>query len=185
MGFSGLFWVEKKSQCAPDKSTAIIPFCTICRPCPQTLLWSRSHLICPTYSLLHKLLLANKHFSVQVSARTVPGRERKRQTERARCVRKRHKRVNAQNSCAEGLRHMVASARDVRVALGTCWRPHTGMEHGTLHGLCLSHHLPSVCVCVYLSASPCLIIICLSSLSAPVCRSSPERAGRRRAKLKG
>lgn len=32
MGFSCLFGRKKKSQCASDKSTAIIPFCTICRP---------------------------------------------------------------------------------------------------------------------------------------------------------
>lgn len=40
--------------------------------CIQTLLHGCSHLICPTYSLLHKPQLANNPFSVQFSTCTIP-----------------------------------------------------------------------------------------------------------------
>lgn len=124
--------------------------------CIQTFLSHCSHLICPTYSLLHKLRLANNPFSVQFPTCMI--------LVRCVCVWKRQKGVNA-----EGLQHMVASAHDVSVVLGTCWRPHTVLEHGTLRGLCLSPPLLPVCLCLASRST-----ICLSSRSAPVCCSAPS-----------
>lgn len=70
----------------------------------------------------------------------------------------------------EGLQHMVASAHDVGVVLGTCWRLHTGVEHGKGS---VSHHVPSSILSLYISACLCLALPHHPSLpfSAPVCRS--------------
>lgn len=70
----------------------------------------------------------------------------------------------------EGLQHMVASAHDVGVVLGTCWRLHTGVEHGKGS---VSRHVPSSILSLYISACLCLALPHNPSLpfSAPVCRS--------------
>ena len=59
---------------------------------------------CPTYSLLHKRPLANQPFSVQFSACMLPVFPG---TERGVCGKDG---INAENSSAEGLQHMVTSA---------------------------------------------------------------------------
>lgn len=71
---------------------------------------------------------------------------------------------------AEGLQHMVASAHDVGVVLGTCWRLHTGVEHGKGS---VSRPVPSSIFSLHISACLCLALPHNPSLpfSAPVCRS--------------
>lgn len=55
---------------------------------------------------------------------------------------------------------MADSVHDVSVVLGTCWGPHTEMEHGTLHGLRLS---PPLYLCLALPHSLSLLSLRLSA----------------------
>lgn len=85
--------------------------------------------ICPTYSFLRKPRSANKHFSVQFSTPMIPVFAEIESREV--CVYEKERQVNAENSSAQRLQHMVDRAHDVGVVLRTCWRPHTGQQHPT------------------------------------------------------
>lgn len=81
----------------------------------------------------------------------------------------------------EGLQHMVASAHDVGVVLGTCWRLHTGVEHGKGS---VSHHVPSsiLSLCVPLprpassSVSP-FLCACLPLWNEMETRKKSQKGG--------
>lgn len=125
-----------------------LPKCRFMPSAGPTFLQLCLRRICPTYSLLHKLLFASKHLSLQLpNYPDVPGRQR--DTPAWRCVLVGGEgRSVAENSSAGGLRHMVPLT--FSAVMGACWQPHRGHEPGSTRAHSVS---PPSLLCLIISLS--------------------------------